>query len=379
MRSKFKMRGGRGLRGFTLVELLVVIAIIGVLIALLLPAVQAAREAARRMQCTNHLKQFGIATHNYHDTNLSMPAIGTGPQSISIGWGVYGLLSVHYSISPFMEQTAVYDRINSGIYDAGSYGHFDRSISPVEYTRATPWTAKIAYFSCPSDPKTADLLPIWNTDNGGMTQTNYMASFGDSINQVTEGGKSERSPFTGRWEYHPMSVLSDGTSNTVIFSEAVAGEMPEGTPLNYVKGGIASELGPRIPANCQARANPGRVTFSGSVFYRSRGSNAWLSEPPVTAFTTVLPPNSISCSGTGGWHDGGFYSATSNHTGGVNVGMGDGAVRFVTDSINCGNMNYDVTSGTADPPASNGDPCGISPFGVWGALGSRGGGETAGL
>ena len=111
-----KMKSGCNPGGFTLVELLVVIAIIGILIALLLPAVQAAREAARRMQCTNHLKQIALGLHTYHDAYQSLPA-GTGGPLLE--WDMY-LLGPNWAILPFMERTALFDMWKTAIDDASS-------------------------------------------------------------------------------------------------------------------------------------------------------------------------------------------------------------------------------------------------------------------
>ncbi|MEC8306046.1 MAG: DUF1559 domain-containing protein, partial [Planctomycetota bacterium] len=131
-------------RGFTLVELLVVIAIIGILIALLLPAVQMAREAARRISCGNNLKQYGIALHLYHDTHKQIPpgggrGWGTPVQNPRIGWQV--------RVLPFMEQNALYERLNQNA--AAAYDGF----VPFEGQNVRARTIQVPYAMCPSDPR----------------------------------------------------------------------------------------------------------------------------------------------------------------------------------------------------------------------------------
>ena len=141
------MGGGRCLRGFTLVELLVVIAIIGVLIALLLPAIQAAREAARRSQCSNHLKQIGIAIHNFHDSKLGMPPICVGSQRATL----------LVTIMPFCEQMAAYNRLmeisSDGLgyyWDAGRWG-IDGANGTAGLSRQDKdGICSIAYYRCPT-------------------------------------------------------------------------------------------------------------------------------------------------------------------------------------------------------------------------------------
>ena len=170
-------------RGFTLVELLVVIAIIGILIALLLPAVQAAREAARRSQCTNNLKQFGIAIHNYADTFKAFPPKRSGTQQggCALCNGAFG--TVWMRLTPFYEQQQIFDEWSSPqTYSGVSYTAFGPC--PWDATSGTyvPYQRQVNTLLCPSDGQSANKGA---TDRG---RTNYMVSVGDSINTSHSNG-----------------------------------------------------------------------------------------------------------------------------------------------------------------------------------------------
>lgn len=169
-------------KGFTLVELLVVIAIIGVMVGLLLPAVQAAREAARRMSCSNNLKQLGLAMHNYHDTYKTFP-VGYRACSTNICWG-YGA-----AILPFMEQTALYDTLQVGSNN-----------NNIPTVAAVPVLGqKIDSFTCPSD-----IGAVQNTNFGNYGKSNYPISEGIAENTTRPAG---------------MKDIIDGTSNTLMIGE----------------------------------------------------------------------------------------------------------------------------------------------------------------
>src|SRR5262245_16793706 len=184
----------RHARGFTLIELLVVIAIIGVLIALLLPAVQAAREAARRIQCTNNLKQIGLALHNYHDRFGTFPLGGVNDRSDSFGgWGgSANALTWRALILPEMELGNVYHALNLNITLSV------RSGNPDPAAGYTVWVTTMDVWLCPSDGKNGDGLRPANVPNGqypigtppinpstGQSATvipvsSYAGSFGDN-------------------------------------------------------------------------------------------------------------------------------------------------------------------------------------------------------
>ena len=379
-------------RAFTLVELLVVIAIIGMLIALLLPAVQAAREAARRMQCTNHLKQLGVAMHTYHDAMGHFPPNGDGPTGTNSGFSsqtdtsttrnanLYGIWGWPVYLCPFIEQGARYDAMTS------------RPTAVWNASVAFPSGQAISTMLCPSDGNGRG-----RNDVGGIT--NYMGSYGDAVRGTDEGGRNRRGIFSGRAQdgnfrteskfdnVTNFGSISDGTANTIVFAEAVVGANNTGSAI---KGNFALESSPGWNADnpplairltrqgCVARASGSRTTFSLAACAGNAEQCRGVQFRGViahTGFNTVNPPNTLSCA-NGGIGNGGdnipkrgnvIASVTSNHTGGGNAAFGDGSVRFVSDSVEHGAADAaEVTSG-----ASN--------FGVWGAIGSISGRESKNL
>jgi len=370
--SKYsRCNGGGEYNGFTLVELLVVIAIIGILIGLLLPAVQAAREAARRMQCTNNLKQLGLAVQNYHDVNSALPAaraklgysthIHNGSQSAGGGWGTGCFLL------PFIEQNSVYTTIvqytkdNTGLHP---WGMGDSSSYPAFKT-------VIDAYVCPSDGYARQP----STDGHNTGRLSYMTSRGDSMwnnNRHPNDEADSRAKTAHRgvfWvgEFPSMSIVTDGTSNTVAWSESctctgVSGKRILGSMFSSVSNMYD---GNSRPGPCLAIKNGTEATKDAEV-YAWRGQRWADGQVMVQCFNTVLPPNSPICSYSGDsvW---GAASAQSYHSGGVNAAMLDGSVRFVSETIDCGDAySYAVTSGK-------------SPYGVWGAMGSISGGETTSM
>ncbi|MDR2754592.1 MAG: DUF1559 domain-containing protein, partial [Planctomycetaceae bacterium] len=359
----------RFFRGFTLVELLVVIAIIGVLIALLLPAVQAAREAARRMQCTNKLKQLGIAIHNYHDTHGSLPS---GMSSIhrTITRAKQHAFGSLVQLTPFCELQTIYDLLAN---TSNATAHEDHPVGIASVTFPT--------FICPSN---SGEVPVSDCDNVG--RNNYSIVFGDivirgSTASVPSSATPTPSPvhcpraFLGlRYSFKTFAGITDGLSNTIAFSERVGlkAKRQEYSSTNP-KAGTAkqsswSSSSSSTPTRLHCITAQGATSAAGNSF-GLQWTNGSVS---VNGLMTVMPPNSASCAGQD-WGDGLILNTpSSSHKGGVNACYGDGSVHFVSDTINA------LTSGQSDSTEILKDDKenGISHWGVWGALGSAIGNES---
>jgi prepilin-type N-terminal cleavage/methylation domain-containing protein/prepilin-type processing-associated H-X9-DG protein len=314
-------------RGFTLVELLVVIAIIGILVALLLPAIQAAREASRRTQCQNNLKQLGLALHNYHDTYQKFCYGAGGPQFLTNRPPEFSGL---VSLLAHLEQKPLYD-----MWTTAYVVSWDNN--------AQQTTSVIAPLLCPSDE------PTPNASGPRVAQRNYMFCYGTTIqgnyDQATTGIFYTNS-------FKKMSSVLDGTANTLAMSERAAL-----SPFRKVIGNTAYNS-TYDPATCLSLVAGTDFAPSASLTSWSAGSLWAFGHPHWNAFVTVLPPNAPSCTAFNSdnlSNASGIWTANSRHPGGVNAVLADGAVRFIASSIN--------TVG------------GVTGYGVWGALGTRDAGE----
>lgn len=222
-----KRRQSRAWAGFTLVELLVVIAIIGILVALLLPAVQAAREAARRSQCTNNLKQLGLGLQNFHDTYKAFPPGMHNDDTNFVGWGTY--------ILPFIEQQPLYDQINAAITAADANaklfptgGDFKSNSDQAPYNQlrvtaagANLYKNVIEAYLCPSNP-------IPNKDDDGYGTSHYVGNMGHQSSSAWDCGKPSASVQSGMLliaknnnisRVVRMADATDGTSNVLLVGE----------------------------------------------------------------------------------------------------------------------------------------------------------------
>jgi prepilin-type N-terminal cleavage/methylation domain-containing protein len=319
----FRPAASRRQLSFTLVELLVVIAIIGVLVALLLPAVQAAREAARRMQCGNHLKQYGVGIHNYHDTYNVFPINATGTNGSAIP-----RLTWQVRILPFMEQSAIFNGIDFNV---------DPRRLPLSGGGPVLWGVSPPYTHCPSDPF-PKVMP------GPRAQCNYGGSLGsqnvDGLNltkchpfkvfeQNLPGGNArfgETNPInkarvSGIFAFSAVVIrfadVTDGTSSTLLVGEVLPGcqwnnDNQAGTWINswgnlYSIGGGVSTITPINEMTTCPRAS--RVT----------------------------DPNCTPASGDTMQYAYGFKSL---HPGGAQFTLADGSVRFINQNINHSMFQY---------------------------------------
>jgi prepilin-type N-terminal cleavage/methylation domain-containing protein len=366
--------------GFTLVELLVVIAIIGVLIALLLPAVQAAREAARRMKCSNNIRQIAIAAHNFHDTQLRFPAFYGDPIHAE---RLKNLLnpqrrqraSFLLLLMPYMEQTAIYDAIAEAPTTPGfDYVH-----------QITVGQTTISALFCPSDSN-----PSLRTEND-CTWTSYRGSLADLSCRADLN--SPRSWLGVGEQTRTFAGITDGTSNTVMLCEGIIHDSSAGTPggnykMRMAVTGTGTCYYNQVPLMCLSLKganfeflNPNQPTLDGRVITpvvshgHNLGQRAWDAQTHTTGIHTLLPPNSPSCHGT--W-DYAWVSASSNHTGGVQVARIDASVTFISETIHTENLDQASTiPGTWEPPAyPSNATLGVFSYGVWASLGSINGDEN---
>jgi prepilin-type N-terminal cleavage/methylation domain-containing protein len=327
-------------RAFTLIELFVVIAIIAILIALLLPAVQQAREAARRTQCKNNLKQIGLAIHNYADVFRFLPPSACVNPTITTT-GNNGSWGIHGRILPYLEQGNLYSNV-----DLSVAWDFQQAISGL----------KIPSYACPSDPKSDQ-----SRDAGGgraiLYPTTYGFNFGTWFvwNPITGAGGDGATFPNSRLGFQSFT---DGTSSTLLVGEVKAW-------TGYRRNG-----GPPSTAVPATATDVVTILASGTEF-KDTGHTEWPDgRVHHEGFTTTLPPNSkVPCTNSGttydcdynSWQEGkngtsgsptyAAITSRSYHTGVVQVALVDGSSRAISENID---------------------------LGVWRSLGTRGGGEVVG-
>ncbi len=349
-------------RGFTLIELLVVIAIIAVLIALLLPAVQAAREAARRAQCVNNLKQLALANANYES------AVGCYPMNSAWQYCGYNYLSNNYGVFvpllPFYEQAGVYNAFNTQLC----------SLNPENLTM---WGVGFNTLWCPSDGLVSQSLTEIGTNASPLYSGNVTIQFSSYAGSTGTWMISPNPPNLPAYGYsnpsfdsdinsmngvlhissaHKIAEITDGLSNTMLFSErsrgilsnvAAAGTVPQQNAWLFWMTGLRTQYTTMFPINPQ-RKIPNFTSPNISGITGSATATAWV------------------------------FAASSNHPGGANFAFCDGSVRFLKDTINSWPMD-----GTGNPiGVSYNTTTGLfvmapgTQFGVYQALSTRNGGEV---
>ena len=303
---------GNRRRGFTLIELLVVIAIISVLIGLLLPAVQKVREAANRMTCQNNLKQLGLATHNYEGTMGTIPAGAT--QNLS-QWA----FSFQSQLLPFVEQDNLKRLVDFTIpLTVGSGGA--QTLNPPQQPAAK---SPIRLFLCPSDPGPA----LFQNNGADWSPNNYMVNMGTGL--AVQSLSVQNDGLVWYTSKLRITDVIDGSSNTLLMAEAIRGN-------NIQTTGSAPTDARRQYASFGGGGNPSLMTdpfCAGATRWAGTRGSSWLwgREFNVCFTTTHLPNQVITDCGNNG---SGFYKASAFHTGGVNVLLCDGSVKFVQNSIN---------------------------------------------
>ncbi len=317
-------------RGFTLVELLVVIAIIGILVSLLFPAVQSAREAARCIRCQNHLKQLGLGLHQRANACGEFPGIGSKPQTS---------FSVHARILPYLEQQAISDAIDfEEPLMLGGGG--SASVNPIQAMAAQ---TVLPIFLCPSDGANPEFSSFVHFSTAGVTSagTNYVVCTGSGSGTNYD----LRFPSDGMfWKDSSVRFeeIRDGTSHTMVMSESILGcdkDTYGKTPENFKR---------QMAGMCnQFSLNQGKPGLKGVVdpdlaslvddatMWRGCRGATWIwGREQVNTFSAYMLPNTrvpdMTAKGTG------FFAARSSHPGGVNTLFADGSVHFINDSVDYG-------------------------------------------
>ncbi len=373
-------------RAFTLVELLVVIAIIGTLVGLLLPAVQSARESARRITCQNNIKQLALAVLNHESAKKVFPYGRGGPISSNtytpgspatdsrpaygdtvdgVAYPGAGGLSTYVPLLPYLEEASTYDKIG---------------LAPVNLndgSATSPYVRKIQQILCPSDPPTND-ISVYG-------QSNYVFSYGDkcdgladdatvSLTAVNSNSGNALKPIGQRGLFGlnsatRISKITDGLSSTIAISECTR---PSGTRNTATNGADSNtNWSTNNPAGCKSNylgVGGWSGSAAGAIISRDRsmGSKWAAGRFGFTGFNTILQPNYGACNA---YTFTGTQPPRSRHGGGVVAAFADGSVTFISENIDAGNP-------AASWPAR---PTSPSPYGVWGQLGTMTGGESVRL
>ncbi len=308
-------------KGFTLVESLVVLGLIAILVALLLPAVQSAREAARRSRCANNLKQMILATHSFEASHGGFPPFSQGKR---VPTGGASQTSIHCELLPYLEQQAIHAAINFN-----SSCMYLENVKPIQTTAASQ---AVAAFLCPSDPGSSRTLYGGNSYRANI-------GFGDFLETYqTKTGKvgynlDQCGAFTIVQPCLPLSGFRDGLSNTLAYAEK---------PIGSREAGVYDPFRDWVPMSPTADMKAAgwvkdcsNLDMSHALNARLDSGQTWLlSGGSYTLFYPYEPPNTpIPDCGQLLMNGIGLFSARSYHPGGVNAAMADGSVRWVSSGI----------------------------------------------
>ena len=387
MRTSQQPATNRRLEGFTLVELLVVIAIIGTLVGLLLPAVQSARESARRSSCSNNIRQLGLAVHNHMEARQAIPPVSQNTSLLNAMSGKTPAMSLSYIIPllPFVEYGSLYQSIvtfigvnNGQVWQTGVN-------DPFYYTK------RPQLLGCPSDGRASMQLY-----SAGSAATSYRMNRGDIVMRNNMGirrgpgilGQVELS-YAGSQTYgDPANVrakdITDGLSKTMLLAEAMVGTGDSNLRGGY--GGDGSMVDNKAPTDCLGYVDPATGGFRTGMFANTGGTDippgsAWQHHMGVyTQFYAWAPPNWPNCGRINSTLNAELWAytpASSYHQGGVNVAMCDGAVRYVSETVDAGDTTrVQPDNAGAVSSTSYKTYTGPSIRGVWGAMSTIKGGET---
>ncbi len=327
---------------FSIRDLIVLVTVLAVLLALFVPALLRNRDRMRSSMCRNNLKQLGLALHNYHSAYKSLPSAMQG--TISNAGRVSGL----FSLLPFVEQQAMWERI------VNSSGWADPNfpeMGPVPWDKTfAPWLTEVSTYRCPIDTTKKTLFGL----------TNYTFSLGDCAAGIHANTPEVQT--RGAFAPHRFTRFHhflDGTSNTIAMAEIATargrrlrGQFAINLPNDHL-------LKPSECLQLVDAKHPSDYASNRKLSDLGRGGNWADGAAGYSLVQTILPPNRPSCAVGGKEAVDGFYSASSRHPYGCHVLFADGAVHFVTNSIDTGDLN-------APPPTS---VRGKSPYGVWGRFG----------
>jgi prepilin-type N-terminal cleavage/methylation domain-containing protein len=319
--------------GFTLIELLVVIAIIGVLISLLLPAVQKVREAAARMQCTNNVKQIGIAVHHYEDTNNRVPGLWYQFFAHPAGPGGSDVESIFFALLPYVEQTAVFNLGSQGGGNSNENSNYLHEGSSVAYQ-------VVKTFICPSDPTDPENVSTRDVEGHLWSFEWASSNYAGNIMVFDPAGPGSLT-----------ASMPDGTSNTVMFAhrykdcddgdnghaETLWGGYPWDGPEGYwcVPGFGYTSYANIVGTKLRTTGCPGTMTSCWAGTTRTSAWQGWPDYTSTGSHTSGIPFQILPLKG-----DCNYQALITPHTGGMIAGLGDGSVRTVSAAISTTTWYY---------------------------------------